>query len=155
MFALQCTPTLLSEHWQLTVNQSDLRLLEICDRHYNVKKQKVGKRKLAIGPGESLALMTAELDAAFIWRKERFRLDGQSGVNCAVFRNEGKTLSSLLITEAMQIAGQRWPGERLFTFVNKKAIRSRNPGYCFRKAGWSRCGSTATGLLIFEYMPLS
>ncbi len=144
-------PELLSEHWRLTVNQADLRLLDICDRHYNVKAQQIGVRTQAVGPGEQVCLMTAQLDAAFIWRKERFRRDAQTGVNCAVFRNEGETLSSLLIREAAEIALSRWPGERLFTFIDSAKVRSSNPGFCFLMAGWRRCGKSALGLLIMEY----
>lgn len=150
---LDYSPDLLSEHWALTVNQADLRLLDICDRHYNVKAAQIGVRTQATGPGEQICLMTASLDAAFIWRKERFRRDTQTGVNCAVFRNEGDVLSSLLITEAMEIAWRRWPGERLFTFVAPSKIRSSNPGFCFLMAGWRKCGHSALGLAILEVRP--
>jgi hypothetical protein len=34
--------------------------------------------------------------------------------------------------------------------INPKAVRSANPGFCFRMAGWRRCGITLGGLLIFE-----
>ena len=33
---------------------------------------------------------------------------------------------------------------------NPQAVAGRNPGYCFQKAGWRRCGVTKGGLLIFE-----
>jgi hypothetical protein len=94
-------------------------------------------------------LLTVTCDALFVWRK--FLSDGgQQGVNCALFRNESPVLSSLLVLEAEQLAWQRWPGERLYTYVNPRAVKSRNPGYCFKAAGWRRCGETKRHLLILE-----
>jgi DNA modification methylase len=102
-----------------------------------------------VGPGEKLVLLTPRRDALFVWRK--FIDDsGQQGVNCAVFRNEGPTLSSHLITEAMGIAWRRWPGARLYTYVDAGKIRSSHPGYCFRMAGWTRAGTSKGGLVVLE-----
>jgi hypothetical protein len=105
---------------------------------------------LFCGPGEKMVLLTENKDALFVWRKFIDR-SGQKGVNCAVFRNEGKILSSKLIIESVKIAQQKWPGERLYTYVNAKKIRSTNPGYCFLVAGWKKCGITKKGLIILEY----
>ena len=70
-------------------------------------------------------------------------MDRQQGVNCAVFRNEGLLLSSDLIKQADEMAWERWPGERHYTYVNPRKVRSANPGYCFKKAGWVLCGVTS------------
>lgn len=77
----------------------------------------------------------------------------QYGICCAIFRNESPILSSTLILEAEQHAWARWPGQRLYTYVNGAAIRSTNPGYCYLKAGWSKCGATKSGLVILEKLP--
>src|SRR5579862_3376098 len=146
----QCSPRLqpASEHWGLS-KDGDPYGLQLYERHYSSRVYHDGRRRIFIGPGEKMVLLTPEADALFVWRK--FLDDsGQRGVNCAVFRNEGKHRSSDLIREAMQVAWKRWPGERLYTFVNPAAIRSRNPGYCFKVAGWHLCGTTKGGLLIFE-----
>ena len=45
-------------------------------------------------------------------------LHGETGVNCAVFRNEGPVRSSELIMAADAVAWLRWPGERLYTYVD-------------------------------------
>lgn len=126
------------------------RGLELYERHYSAYQYADGReRKLFCGPGEKLVLMTERQDALFVWR--RFIDDsGQTGVNCAVFRNESSILSSELIREAMAIAWRRWPGQRLYTYVNAEKIRSENPGCCFKKAGWVSCGRTAGGLIILE-----
>ncbi|HEX2986071.1 MAG TPA: DNA methyltransferase [Caproiciproducens sp.] len=124
--------------------------LELYERHYSAYHYADGReRKLFCGPGEKVVLMTQKQDALFVWRK--FIDDsGQKGINCAVFRNEGKIRSSDLIREAMAIAWERWPGERLYTYVNPEKIESPNPGYCFKMAGWKGCGRTKGGLVILE-----
>ena len=138
-----------SEHWY-QCNQNYQGALEIYSRHYTYAGGNYAASHSIVGPGERIVLVTAEEDALFIWRREAFRMDGQQGANCAVFRNEGLTLSSGLIIEAEQLAWKRWPGERLFTFVNPTKVQSANPGYCFICAVWSRCGTTRKGLIILE-----
>jgi hypothetical protein len=70
------------------------------------------------------------------------------------FRNEGNTLSSKLILDAEEIAWRRWPGQRLYTYVNPRGIRSNNPGACYKAAGWRRCGVTKWNkLVILEKWP--
>ena len=132
----------------------DARARAVFNRHYSRHRYADGRNpKLFVGPGGKMVLITANLDAIFIWRK--FRSDnGQTGVNCAAFRNESGTLSSDLILEAEQLAWGRWPGERLYTYVDPKAVKSRNPGYCFKCANWKETGYTKVNkLLILEKLP--
>jgi len=124
--------------------------LEMYNRHYSAYHYRDGReRKLFCGPGEKMVLLTANNDGLFVWRKF-IDASGQQGVNCAVFRNEGTIRSSILIAEAVELARKRWPEERFYTYVNPKKIKSSNPGYCFQKAGWKKCGITKSGLIIFE-----
>ena len=58
-----------------------------------------------------------------------------------------------MILDAERYAWSRWLGERLYTYVAPWAIRSSNPGYCFQVAGWSRCRTTARGLVELEKLP--
>ena len=119
------------------------------ERHYSCRT--AGRRRNArfVGPGECLVLRTLAWDALWAWRLSRYRQDKQTGVECSIFRNEGPVLSSLLIREAVSLARERWPRERLFTFVRPGAV-SANPGYCFKRAGWRRCGESAKGLIVLE-----
>ena len=81
-------------------------------------------------------------------------LHGETGVNCAVFRNEGPVRSSELIMAADAVAWLRWPGERLYTYVDpSKVRRKRDPGRCFIRAGYRQCGVTKSGKLVFEKLP--
>ena len=111
-------------------------------------------RFLIVGPGEKMVLLTPNHDALLVWRKFIDKCPGQTGVNCAVFRNESDQRASDLILAAEAAAYKRWPNERLYTYVNAAKIRaSRTPGRCFLKAGWRYCGHTGSGLLILEKFP--
>ena len=135
--------------WWVT-RDGDLDCLELYERHYSAYQYADGRqRRLFVGPGEKLVLRTEAADALFVWRN--FIDDsGQRGVNCAVFRNESQHLSSALIQQADAIADAVWTDRRHYTYVNRQAVRSNNPGFCFIAAGWRRCGQTKGGLLIME-----
>lgn len=99
-----------------------------------------------------MALMTPCAKAIFVWRKF-IPMDNQRGVNCSIFRNEGAGRSSDLILAAMDLGWDRWPGARFFTYVNPRKIKSTNPGFCFKAAGWRVCGETKGRLVILECYP--
>ncbi len=135
-------------------------LSAIYERHYSASKSMSARAKrstrLFCGPGQKVVLTTPRRGALFVWRNFKDKcIDArtglpQVGVNCAVFRNESEGLSSDLIREADAIADFCWPGSRHYTYVRPEAVASRNPGYCFIRAGWSRCGRTKSGLHILE-----
>jgi hypothetical protein len=146
-------PATVYDRW-MEFRDGNSAALELYERHYCARRYADGReRELFVGPGEKVVLLTRERDALFAWRK--FRDDsGQQGVCCAVFRNEGSHLSSELIREAMAIAWRRWPGERLYTYVDPSEVASPNPGYCFKQAGWRTAGRTKDrGLVILEASP--
>ena len=123
-----------SSPWYIST-QSNPIARKLADRHYSRKT--IGAPTF-MGPGECLILLTYDENALFGWRKNKYRLDNQEGVECSIFRNEGKWLSSLLILEAEIFAYNKWAPTRLFTYINSKKIRSTNPGACFLIAGWKR-----------------
>lgn len=136
-------------HWYLT-KDGDISCLALYERHYSAHHYKDGrKRRLFCGPGEKIVLRTRSADAMLIWRKF-IDASGQTGVNCAVFRNESDLLSSDLIRQADAIAFHVWPDLRHYTYVNAKKVASSNPGFCFLAAGWRTCGTTKGGLLVLE-----
>lgn len=153
-------PVIPGGHW-IKTKDGDPLAAELFKRHYSYHQYKDNRRSdifyrnrnLIGGPGEKYPLVTANYDALFFWRK--FRDDsGQVGVNCSIFRNESNLLSSDLIKEACSIAWLRWPGERLYTTVDPTKIRSSNPGCCYIKAGWRKCGITKVKkLIILEKLP--
>jgi hypothetical protein len=111
---------------------------------------------LTLGPGQKLLLATPCRRATFAWRV--FIDDtGETGVNCAWFRNEGAGIASDLIRAADRIADQRWRGERHYTYVDPEKVKGNPPGNCFLHAGWryvldenGEPKTTGRGLLILE-----
>ena len=135
----------------MKIRDGDPFAKEIHGRHYSARHYADGRTPAKIvGPGEYLMLVTPDYKALFVWRKF-ISMNHQDGVNCAIFRNEGNLLSSTLILDAECWAWAKWPGERLYTYVNPRMIQSSNPGYCFKLAGWKTCGVTkANRLIILE-----
>lgn len=86
---------------------------------------------------------------------------GTRRFRCTVFRNEGPLLSSDLIRSATTLTQMRWwrrhawrGSPPLETEVNADKVRhKRDPGRCFRKAGW-RFVRESRGLLVFRAPPL-
>lgn len=136
-------------YWYLSADGDDY-VRGLFDRHYSRRRYRHKQPRRFIGPGAYILLRTFACDAAFIWKKFRDRCEGQTGVNCMFFRNESQIQSSTLISQADAIADAVWPGERHYTYVNAKKIKSTNPGYCFLKAGWTRRGATQGGLIILD-----
>ena len=147
---------MIDGYW-LSANKADPRAIALYERHYSANHYRDGRRRVQfVSPGETMVLLTVCCRALFVWvRNTVERLDGQTGVNCAIFRNEGAALSSDLIREADRLADQRWPGERHFTYVDDAKVRhKRDPGRCFRKAGWTVAGRNVTGrLTLLEKVP--
>jgi len=146
-------PFLFGDGW-IEVKDGNDTMRDIFNRHYSRYRYADGRKPLIfIGPGEKMPLITADATAIFVWRKF-ISADGQQGINCAVFRNEGNRRSSDLIRAADRLADERWPGERHYTYVNPERIRSSNPGYCFKMAGWKLSGVTKWNKhLILERVP--
>jgi hypothetical protein len=152
LFSIGFGRKLLGRYW-CESRDGDDGARAIYDRHYSRYHYVDGRKpKLFVGPGEKLVMVTETGDALFVWRKF-IDASGQHGVNNAVFRNESAVISSLLILDAEEIAHRRWPGERLYTYVDPRRIRSTNPGACFKKAGWKVCGITKWKKLIILEKP--
>lgn len=152
---------LIDDYNWLAIKDGDPRAFALFRRHYSFQDYKDGRRQrlnnrnrhLIVGPGEKIVMITPEADALFVWRKFVDK-SGQTGVNNACFRNESDILSSQLIIEAEQLAWQRWPGQRLYTYVDARSIQSSNPGYCYQIAGWQKCGLTKSRkLIVLEKFP--
>ena len=116
--------------------------------HINIKTAE--SQSSFAGRAKKIVLLSFDRKALFVWRKFR-SMDNQKGINCMVFRNETKHRSSLMILEAEKWAVKKWGATRVYTYVNPRKIKSQNPGFCFKKAGWRVCGITkARKLLILE-----
>jgi hypothetical protein len=128
------------------LRDGDPRLRPIYNRHYSSRGNTAPK---ITGPGSYVALLTHDLGALFAWRKfdDDCPLAPVGGVNCAVFRRErGQLPASALILAAEPYALEKWPAApALYTYVAPDKVQSRNPGYCFKRAGYVSAGLTAGG----------
>jgi hypothetical protein len=112
---------------------------EIANRHYfQIWRGNIAHLHF-VGTGERLILLEPLGRWLFCWRFVRYRLDGQTGVNCCLlFCNESDRLSSEIVLLAAREWDARHGATRKFTYVTPRMIRSTNPGYCFQRAGWVR-----------------
>lgn len=108
---------------------------QLADRHYS--RRTVGARQFAYS-GRKLVLRDAGGVVLFVWMfpDPTMRMDGQTGYNNAIFRNESARQSSDIILEAEWHAVAKWGPNRAYTYIDPAKIRSSNPGYCFKQAGW-------------------
>lgn len=134
--------------WQIT-DKGDRQAWELAERHYT--RQTPGSR-LFTRNGQNLVFVTECGKAAWVTFRptpgKATRADKLDAWECALFRNESKWLSSYLILEAQALTIALWgptPKDGLITFVKPGAIRSINPGACYKKAGWKRVGESKDG----------
>lgn len=151
-------PFLFNDGW-VQVRDGDDTARAIFDQHYSRYIYKDGRKpKLFMGPGEKLVLITSDAMNLCAWRKFISR-DGQQGVNCAIYRHVTSDRASELLAQAREIAWKRWPGVRLYTYVDPARVRvtyrAGRPtwGHCFYQDGWRFCGLTARRLHILERFP--
>src|SRR5947208_672318 len=80
---------------------------QLADRHYS--RRTVGAKQFAYS-GRKLVLRDALGSVLFVWMNPdpAMRMDGQTGYNCAIFRNESQRRSSEIILEAEALAVEKW-----------------------------------------------
>jgi hypothetical protein len=122
---------------------------QLADRHYS--RRTVGARQFAYS-GRKLVLRDAAGLVLFVWMfpDPAMRMDNQIGYNNAIFRNESSRLSSDIILEAEQHAIAKWGPNRAYTYIDPQNVSSRNPGYCFKRAGWRFVRLSAGGKHLLE-----
>jgi hypothetical protein len=104
-------------------------------------------------PGETVVLLPQKGDAVFGWWRPHpasglKTLNGLDGWTCTIFRNESEYRSSDLIRAAETFLlglGVTIGPDGFITYVWDKRVRSVNPGYCFKLAGWRKTGRSADG----------
>lgn len=144
--------------WELS-DRADPVAAKIADRHYN--RQKIGTPQF-VPPGRCVVLRTPEGNALWItsWPFAEYVRHAWPGAwVCSAFRNESDHLSSDLIREAVAATLSLFgspPSLGMVTFVDAgKTRRKRDPGRCFRKAGFQHVGFTKGGLYALRLDPFS
>jgi hypothetical protein len=144
--------------WRLG-NRFDAEGVKLADRHYN--RRAVGSPQF-VPPGRCLVLVSVCGKAVWVtsWPFAQYVKHAWAGawVN-SLFRNEGAGLSSELIREALAATRAAWgdpPSLGMITFVDsKKTRRKRDPGRCYRKAGFvpATPKTTKGGLIALQLLP--
>lgn len=137
--------------------RADPRALPLADRHYN--RQKVGSPQF-VPPGSCVVFLTEDAGAVWVtsWPIAAYVKHAWAGamVN-SLFRRESGPLASDLIVAATAATRAHWPdlpALGIVSFVDaSKTRRKRDPGRCYRRAGWTHVGYTAGGLLAFQLKP--
>lgn len=137
--------------------RADPRARPLADRHYN--RQKVGSPQF-VPPGRCVVYLTEDAGAVWVtsWPIARYVKHAWAGamVN-SLFRREVGPLASDLIVAACAATRAHWPDLPplgIISFVDPaKTRRKRDPGRCYRRAGWTHVGHTAAGLLAFQLRP--
>ena len=119
----------------MPTNHFDYEMSELADRHYS--RRTPGTRQFLYS-GRKLVLRNDAGTVLFGWvyPEPDMRMDGQSGVNCAIFRNESARKASEIILEAEDWAQRKWGRQRLYTYVDPRKVKGNPPGNCFLRAGW-------------------
>jgi hypothetical protein len=144
-------------------HRADQEARPIADRHYN--RQKIGAKHF-VPPGRCFVLLAdgskPECGALWVtsWPFAQFVRHAWPGawVN-SLFRNEmqERYLSSELIVAAVAATRVKWPNVPdlgMVTFIDEdKTRRKRDPGRCYRRAGFEHVGYTKGGLWAFQLLP--
>lgn len=135
--------------------RADPAVVPLADRHYN--RHKIGSPQFA-PPGRCLVLKRPDAFWITSWPFAEYVRHAWPGAwVCSAFRNEGEHLSSDLVRQAVAATLWRWPTPPelgMITFVDPgRTRRKRDPGRCFRRAGFEPVGETAGGLVALQLLP--
>lgn len=141
--------------WHLS-HRADRRALVIADQHYS--RQKKGSPQF-VPPASCLVLLTENADALWVTLApiaDYVRHQWAGAWTCTMFRREPECphLASELIRSA--VAATRWkygdpPEHGFVTFIDRREVKpKRDPGYCYRMAGWQSVGRTKGGLYAMQ-----
>lgn len=140
---VQTLPGVETVAWQKR-GRFDKAAAVLADRHYS--REVVGSPQVG-GPGFLLVFVTPCERAAWISKRHspetksaRAVADGLDAYRCSMFRNEGAGLSSELVLAAVELTERLWgppPLDGWVTYVSRGRVASENPGYCFKRAGWT------------------
>lgn len=139
--------------WRLS-DRADPAALSLADAHYN--RQKVGSPQF-VPPGRCVVLLADRALWVTSWPFAEYVKHAWAGawVN-SCFRREAGPLASDLIAFAVAVTRAIWepPPLGIVSFIDaSKTRKKRDPGRCYRKAGWTHVGFTAGGLWVYQQRP--
>jgi hypothetical protein len=136
--------------------RSDPQGRDIADRHYN--RQSPGASGF-VPPGRCFVLTTPGALWVTSWPFPEYVKHDWPGawINSTFRRESGTELASDMIRAAVAATRHHWPDVPdlgMITFVDPTKVRhKRDPGRCYRKAGFRLIGRTRSGLLTWQMLP--
>lgn len=136
--------------WEIS-HRFDREALALANTHYN---RQTPDSPQFVAPGRCVVLLSTCRRALWVsLAQEHIDHEWPDTWNNALFRNEGAGLSSQLIRSAISATLYQWhdrPAGGFLTFVDADSVRSSNPGYCYKRAGFEFKGKTKVrGRLAF------
>lgn len=141
--------------WHLS-HRADPAARVLADRHYN--RQKPGTPQF-VPPGRCLVLIADSCLWVTSWPFAEYVRHAWPGtwINSCFRREGGDHLASDLIRAAVAATRWKWPDAPelgMVTFVDADRVRhKRDPGRCYRHAGFRLVGETKGGLLAWQLLP--
>lgn len=143
--------------WRLS-HRADPTALKIADRHYS--RQKPGTPQF-VKPGRCVVLLTVDLQALWVtsWPfPEYVKHEWPDAWECSFFHNLDSSphVASELVEQAVAVTRFMYgepPSQGFITTVDPTKIRSTNPGYCYKRAGWRLVGQTKDRKLPVLQLP--
>ena len=139
--------------WKLS-NTANKIACQLADRHYS--RRTIGAPQM-MPPGRKIVLLSIDNNAVWGTHWPYHELVMHSFGDCwicSIFRNESNYLSSKMISQAESVTRFIFgdpPSGGFISFINKNKIKSENPGYCFKMAGWTKIGKTKSGLIVLNH----
>lgn len=156
------------EHWFLAERGAyDPLGVVLADGHYS--RRKPGSPKF-LPPGQRFVLISRDGRAVWGWWRSKgvVAMNGLDGWTCVIFRRLAGPRASALVLDAERAIGRLGfdcGPDGLLTYVFDRKVRSGNPGYCYKLAGWhiaGRCSEcvaikprSADGLKTLLHKPFS
>lgn len=111
-------------------------------------------------PGETIVLVSRDRLSVWGWWRPHPRsglraMNGLDGWTCSVFSRHGGPVASALVLDAelalrlLEARGETAAPcgpDGMLTYVWRAKVRSANPGYCYKVAGWRKIGTCARGV---------
>jgi hypothetical protein len=144
--------------WKLS-DRADPATVALADNHYS--RQKPGSPQF-VPPGRCVVLLSTDGQSVWVsgWPFAEYVRHAWAGAwTNPMFRREGGDMvASKMIREAIAATRWRWgdpPDLGMVTFVDASKVKhKRDPGRCYRRAGFRPVGHTKGGLVALQLLPV-
>lgn len=134
------------EYWMLSESGAfDAIGKRLADGHYS--RRKIGSPQF-LPPGQRFVLVSRDFKSVWGWWRPHpnsgiVAMNGLDGWTCTIFRRTGGTLASDLVLDAeraIKLLGYGCGPSGMLTYIWNAKVTSKNPGYCYKSAGWHVAG---------------